>query len=816
MQAIPDRDGFILPIFNGTPTFLHAAEHCLALGYSVIPLYGDVDSGRAKVPATAWAAFQQRKPTRGELQRWFVEQRYAGLGIVTGSISSLMVLDFDSTDLYQTFLCQIRLLAQTYTVQTRRGYHLYFKLPAYLTIPSRKGQGLDLLSDGRYVVAPPTVINGHTYEVVSDVQPYPLTEAEITRIQAFFEALAAVTPEIPQTPHFPASVRVSEGTVEIASASSSRFLTTYDLQALYQYLAPQHGRNEALFRASIRGRDDAWTQRDVIGCLADLHAQQEPGSAHRPETNQQRYREAVCTIRSAFSRPARPRPVSHALNPQQLPNRVREALLQLKQTYTLRVIEALRLSGILPGQPFTAREAVQRLKGLVGRDSVYHALQATTPDGEPIFAVNNPSPRTLTLATADRAKDTTPLKECFLGSEQKSGKRCFHRPARVFTMPGNLELCRKLGVKPSRSDPLTSADLGSAKTTRQALHREFIKRRPGLYPRRWLAQRLGTCVRTLHAYNRAIPIQVIPMYLDTLITWSSLHAIPEFEVPGTFLQDETGKRYPAKAGIARHLLSKGQRVLLRRRDCNYYYYGDRPPDIGLLYGCHPTWEAKQQQISEFVRQHEGQAQEHFEARLDALMHKLAALPDALPQTAEPRALPQASTPAAAPPVCLAEDVSQPAAAKPVSKRYFRRPLADERQERLAQRLHEQTNPCGLSLSNARRLVQTYGTVPVEAALKRMRELREKGKIENAAGFLVVAARTEWRKQHGATELGSWAPRFRGEPQRKGRNTYRGPLSDPLCRSERWLAWRAAFALEQTGDWLEAAYWRSKFKREIQF
>jgi hypothetical protein len=44
-------------------------------------------------------------------------------------------------------------------------------------------------------------------------------------------------------------------------------------------------------------------------------------------------------------------------------------------------------------------------------------------------------------------------------------------------------------------------------------------------------------------------------------------------------------------------------------------------------------------------------------------------------------------------------------------------------------------------------------------------LRRKGKINSPAGFLVVASRLAWRVQHGATDLGAVAPRFRGEPTR---------------------------------------------------
>jgi hypothetical protein len=109
--------------------------------------------------------------------------------------------------------------------------------------------------------------------------------------------------------------------------------------------------------------------------------------------------------------------------------------------------------------------------------------------------------------------------------------------------------------------------------------------------------------------------------------------------------------------------------------------------------------------------------------------------------------------------------------KQKSKRYYRKPLKDSRMEALAQQILAQTsdNSGGMSLYNARRLVDTYGVQPCEAALKRMQWLRRRNTaITNAAGFMIVVSRVMWRLQHGRTDLGSVAPRFRGEPVRRRR------------------------------------------------
>lgn len=814
-----------LLISNVNPSLLDFAEHYVGLGYSVIPLLGDRDPNRAKVAAIPWSEFQQRKPTLDKIRYWFTERQYQGLAILTGHISGLVVLDFDTPAAFSRFCCQLPQLIDTYTVKSRRGHHLYFRLPSDLHLPSLKGQGLDLLSDGKYVVAPPTSINGWEYKVARHTELYTLTQKDVEGILTLLGAAAATSPEPVHTPAFETATGVFEDAETACVTPLSRVLTDYDLLYLYRRLANRRGRNEALFRVSILARDNGWAIADVLTCLVDVHVKQLPNGQHRQETDEQRRREAICTIQSAFSRPARSRRQNLSYHTRQLPNSVREALLQLKQTSTIRVVEGLRLAGYVPGQRFTCDEALEKLNGRVGRDSVRQALKAITPSGQPIF--ESLPPRTPNPANADIAENQNHPKKCFLGTVQKSGKIRRGRPAQVFVMPGNLELCEKLGVKPSISDLISTEDLQSAKNTRQAIHRELIKRRPGLYLRRWLARRLGVCIRTLQAYNHAIPIQARPTYLEMPVTWSTLHRIPdEFEVGGAFLQDEAGKRYPARRVIAVQLLRTRRHIIYKRRDVNYYFYGDSPPDIAVRLGLHPNaqvWESKQAQMKEYVRQHEEAARQQLEARLQTVIQKTPVEKIASSPVLSNLPLPEPNlvdSPIGAAPQKLPSK-NQNVRSQPKRKRHYRKPLADQRMERLAQQIHTQTNrspygnPNGMSIFNARRLVDTYGVAAVEQAFKRMVWMQERGKITNPSGFMVTVSRTLWRQHHETTNPGTPAPRFRGEPTRKGRSTYRPPAKDPLMRSESWLRWRAQFAEEQ-GDWDGAAFWRSKNNREIPF
>src|SRR5258706_1053792 len=117
-QVIPGRNGFILPFSNDFQTLLTFAEAYFFLGYSVIPLLGDRDPSRPKIPAIPWAAFQKQRSTPHEYQQWFTKTGFAGLGIVTGRISQLVVLDFDSETLFNRFKAQYPDLLETHTVRS--------------------------------------------------------------------------------------------------------------------------------------------------------------------------------------------------------------------------------------------------------------------------------------------------------------------------------------------------------------------------------------------------------------------------------------------------------------------------------------------------------------------------------------------------------------------------------------------------------------------------------------------------------------------------------------------------------------------------
>jgi hypothetical protein len=512
-------------------TLFDAARDYLALGYSVIPVYGDTDPTRAKQPVIVWLPYQYQWSTETDLDDWQA-QGFAGIAIVTGHISAIAVLDFDSPQHFADFHHQHPDLTQTYIVHTKRGFHLYFHLPSDLPLPSRKCKGVDLLSDGCYVIAPPTSINGHIYHVTNHTPPHTLTASDITRIQSFFDTQA--TTQQPDT---------------APTQATPRSNTAFKLTALYSTLAPQHGRNHALYTTARRARQQGQTLHQTLDQLTSLHIQQRPGWSHSFETDHQRHCEATRTIHSAY----------HAKHPLRLtssglPNSLREKLLQTQLTpdsskhscATARVLDAFLLAGWLPGKTFSEPEALQLCRSFgIGRDSLLKALSSTIPDGIPLL------PRT--PASGGASPDSI--------APQARGRRLVR-----FVMPDIETLCQQFGVEYGPSDPLQAEDLASPQAYRRALERRLLERRPGQYPRQWLAERLGVSRWTLRRYHRDLDAIITPVYGYMPLTDATLNSIEASD--RTWLQDAQGRRYPIEQGSP--LLAQGQTLALVIQQPNYY------------------------------------------------------------------------------------------------------------------------------------------------------------------------------------------------------------------------------------------------------
>ncbi len=149
-------------------------QEYLENGYSLIPI------DHEKRPYIYWKQYQYQRATINEIVRWQAQFNTPNIGIVTGYISQLAVVDVDELGFLPKLKERVPQLKETTRVKTRRGYHYYFKLNGngkYTTsVGSLFGRRIELKSNGNYIVAPPSVIRNHryTYEVpLSKILPIP-------------------------------------------------------------------------------------------------------------------------------------------------------------------------------------------------------------------------------------------------------------------------------------------------------------------------------------------------------------------------------------------------------------------------------------------------------------------------------------------------------------------------------------------------------------------------------------------------------------------------------------------------------------------
>jgi len=118
--------------------------------FSVIPVNID------KKPLLEWKEYMQRRPTLKELYQWFYKGQN-NIAIVTGRVSDLIVLDIDGEEGKQS-LKEKKLLPldETPCVKTGRGYHLYYHYREGVKTLAGLLRGIDIRSEGGYVVAPPS------------------------------------------------------------------------------------------------------------------------------------------------------------------------------------------------------------------------------------------------------------------------------------------------------------------------------------------------------------------------------------------------------------------------------------------------------------------------------------------------------------------------------------------------------------------------------------------------------------------------------------------------------------------------------------
>lgn len=171
-----------LPIQNPFLRYLH-------LGWSVIPLQAHgklpeptllptISEGEEGSAKRSWKPYQTTPATQEEVAIWWRDQT-CNVGIVTGTVSGIVVLDLDNAAAIR--VAYERGIPQTPHASTGKGLHIYFRAPAS-RLGNRAGfdptvEGFDFRGEGGYVVAPPSIHpNGSVYTWLQSPEDCPVAE----------------------------------------------------------------------------------------------------------------------------------------------------------------------------------------------------------------------------------------------------------------------------------------------------------------------------------------------------------------------------------------------------------------------------------------------------------------------------------------------------------------------------------------------------------------------------------------------------------------------------------------------------------------
>ena len=168
-----------------TNNFLQTALDYAARNFSVIPIRPD------KKPFIKWESKQKIKATPEEIHQWWGKWPGAMIGICTGEISGLFVIDCDTQEGYEAIQ---KLIPDSLILPIARtprgGWHLYFLYPikCKLTIGAGIMPGVDIRGEGGYIIAPPSInADGKAYKwedglSLGEVEPPPLPGALLSAL----------------------------------------------------------------------------------------------------------------------------------------------------------------------------------------------------------------------------------------------------------------------------------------------------------------------------------------------------------------------------------------------------------------------------------------------------------------------------------------------------------------------------------------------------------------------------------------------------------------------------------------------------------
>ena len=134
------------------------------MGWYVFPLAPETKDK----PVVKWS--EEKTIDHFQIIEWWTENPEYNIAIATGEQSNLSVVDIDNEDALKLFRQYSHLFPEkpNLAAKTPRGYHIYYQYTPLLkqgadVFVIKENSGIDIRSEGGYVVAPSSVVTDKHY-----------------------------------------------------------------------------------------------------------------------------------------------------------------------------------------------------------------------------------------------------------------------------------------------------------------------------------------------------------------------------------------------------------------------------------------------------------------------------------------------------------------------------------------------------------------------------------------------------------------------------------------------------------------------------
>lgn len=192
-----------------------ALDYAVRYGWAVFPL-----QPKSKKPLTLHG-FKDASTNPDQIREWWMATPNANIGIATGAVSGIVVVDFDDAEAWSTFVAEYGAQATPCSL-TGHGRHLLFEHPGETVRNSvrKLSPNTDIRGDGGYIVAPPSIhpetgqpyawdlANGLDPLLVGSLSlPPRLREALVGKAATFSDSLEIAASDIPNLDQIPKGQR---------------------------------------------------------------------------------------------------------------------------------------------------------------------------------------------------------------------------------------------------------------------------------------------------------------------------------------------------------------------------------------------------------------------------------------------------------------------------------------------------------------------------------------------------------------------------------------------------------------------------------